>query len=180
MYSDSIRELTDISDTPNGEPKRYKNAIGYIRLRWKVGKGEYVEAYEHRFVMGLPAKNLEVHHINHVKDDNRPDNLVILSKVDHAKLHAKLNQKKFEAAKAKRNGYRSVAAYQKAERRKRRETQRAADYQEMQRLYQQGYSTIQIGEVFGIDSSNVSRHLRQIGTTMRLGANQYDENRPTK
>lgn len=36
---------------------------------------------------------LEVHHINHDKQDNRPANLLPLSKVEHAKLHARLKRK---------------------------------------------------------------------------------------
>jgi hypothetical protein len=47
----------------------------------------YVEAYEHRVVMGLPDHALEIHHVNGVKTDNRRENLVALSKSDHAILH---------------------------------------------------------------------------------------------
>ncbi len=42
----SIRSLRPSEPDPPGEPKRYKNSGGYTRLRWKVGKGEYVERYE--------------------------------------------------------------------------------------------------------------------------------------
>lgn len=41
-----IRQLRQGEPVPGGEPKRYENAKGYVRLRWKVGPHEYVEIYE--------------------------------------------------------------------------------------------------------------------------------------
>ncbi len=42
----SIRSLRPSESDPPGEPRKYKNRDGYTRLRWKIGKGEYVERYE--------------------------------------------------------------------------------------------------------------------------------------
>src|SRR5215472_15500329 len=81
-----IRSLRAGEPIPDGEPRRYENASGYVRLRWKVGKGQYVEAFEHRVVMELPQG--EVHHLNHDPADNRPENLVVLSEEEHRRLHA--------------------------------------------------------------------------------------------
>lgn len=56
----------------------YKNNHGYVR--------------EHRLVMERSINRFllpdeEVHHLNGNKTDNRASNLIILSKVDHARLH---------------------------------------------------------------------------------------------
>lgn len=41
----SIRSLRPGEPWPEGEPRRYLNAEGYTRLRWKVGPGQHVETY---------------------------------------------------------------------------------------------------------------------------------------
>jgi hypothetical protein len=66
--------------------RKYKR--GYVMVR--IG-GTYL--YEHRMVaeqlLGRPLMPREVvHHINGVKDDNRPENLLVLpSSSEHARLH---------------------------------------------------------------------------------------------
>lgn len=72
---------------PPSTPKRYIDHHGYVILRWKVGPKTYVEVKEHRLVAGLPDEGLHVHHINHVKTDNRPENLQVLSHSEHARAH---------------------------------------------------------------------------------------------
>jgi hypothetical protein len=92
----STRTLKHGDPTPAGQPSRYLNDRGYVRLRWLVGSASYIEVYEHRLVMGLPPRELEVHHINHVKTDNRRENLVVLTKIEHAKLHAALTPNQYK------------------------------------------------------------------------------------
>ncbi|KKN75624.1 hypothetical protein LCGC14_0378620 [marine sediment metagenome] len=86
----SIRQLQPNEPIPKGEPRRYKNAAGYIRLRWSTKDGNYIEAYEHRVVTGAGPR-MQVHHRNHDKSDNRLENLEILTSTAHGKTHRRIN-----------------------------------------------------------------------------------------
>src|SRR5258707_5551616 len=78
----TIRTLRADEPIPAGEPRRYKDGRGYVRLRWLVGHAEYVEEYEHRLVAGRP--DAEVHHLNGNKADNGRENLLILTKEERS------------------------------------------------------------------------------------------------
>lgn len=80
------RRLEDDEPIPEGVPKRYLSGSGYMRLRWKIAPLTYVEAYEHRIVAGAKGKQ-QVHHLNGVKHDNRPENLQVMAPGDHTRLH---------------------------------------------------------------------------------------------
>jgi predicted transcriptional regulator len=83
-----IRTLRPGESAPTSEPRRYKSADGYMRLRWLVGPQQYVECYEHRLVAGMPSESMEVHHLNGIRDDNRPENLAVLTPEEHQAQHA--------------------------------------------------------------------------------------------
>ena len=80
-----ITQLGQGDPVPDWEPRRYRTAHGYIKLRWHLGDGQALEVYEHRLVTGV--KPDPVHHINLRKDDNRPDNLEVLSPSEHGMRH---------------------------------------------------------------------------------------------
>jgi len=82
------RSLRPGEQIPEGEPYRYPNDRGYIRLRWKIGPKQYVECYEHRVIDGRVTTAEHVHHMNHVRDDNRPENLEHLTQAEHSERHA--------------------------------------------------------------------------------------------
>lgn len=139
-----------------------------MRLRWLVGPNEYVEAYEHRLVKKCP-QGLHVHHVNRVRDDNREENLKVLTPSEHEKIHANLSRERHARMRENRDGLRSWNSFKKHVRNQVRREQRMCKYRKMKELYERGYTTVQIGELFGMDPSNVSIHLRQVGTSMRCG-----------
>jgi len=75
---------------PESKPGRYLRDHGYVILRWRIGPYEYVETYEHRVIDGRITTEDEVHHINLVRSDNRPENLRPLSTEDHHLEHSEI------------------------------------------------------------------------------------------
>jgi hypothetical protein len=69
---------------------------GYIFVKSKGHPRAYRNGFVKRCVLvmesklGRPLNRTEhVHHLNEVRDDDRPENLIILTNSEHAKLHAK-------------------------------------------------------------------------------------------
>jgi hypothetical protein len=77
------------SESPGWKGGKYRDEKGYIRIytpNHPGGKNGYV--FEHRLVMEeklgrylLPTER--VHHVNTIRDDNRPGNLQLISPSDH-------------------------------------------------------------------------------------------------
>lgn len=80
----SVRSYGEV---PSGEPGRYLSSHGYVRLRWLVGVNAYAECYEHRLAAGFPEPHLHVHHIDGIKTNNGPENLLVISAADHQRIH---------------------------------------------------------------------------------------------
>ena len=80
-----------------------KNDQGYIQIYIPEHPNKSKQGYvfEHRIVMEKNIKRFlkkteHVHHINGVKDDNRVENLIILSSNKHHKIHSKeINRDKY-------------------------------------------------------------------------------------
>ena len=98
-----IRQLKAGEPVPSGEPKRYRSGHGYIRLRWRVSAGQYVEVYEHRVTDGVVTHAQHVHHLNEVKHDNAPSNLEPLTAEEHARRHRTIDRA--EAVRLYRAGF---------------------------------------------------------------------------
>lgn len=146
----AIRTLGRDEPIPTGEPRRYLAHSGYVRLRWRVGTEDYVEEYEHRVTMGRPAG--DVHHLNGDKGDNRPDNLVVLTKAQHTAHHQ---------VERPRTG--RARDQQRAQRR----AEEAARWEAIAAAYTGGASLVACGDLYGLHHSNVSRGLRRRGVAIR-------------
>lgn len=144
-----IRRLTHGDEIPDSEPRRYSHSEGYVVLRWKVGVEEYVEAFEHRVVMGLPPPHLHVHHRDGDKTNNSPDNLELMSVAEHSSHHA---EPKPTVRWRRRNGRRALRGFPR---------------HEAAQLYREGWSTTELADRYGVDASNISRGLRARGVEMR-------------
>ena len=73
---------------------RRKDANGYWLVKVREGGGRWDK--EHVLIAeGVVGRKLRlgehVHHINCIRDDNRPENLVILAAGDHSSAHHSLN-----------------------------------------------------------------------------------------
>lgn len=159
----TIRTLRHDEPLPDGEPKRYRDGRGYIRLRWKVATSTYVEEYEHRIVAGRPHPRFDVHHLNGDKQDNRRENLRVLTREEHAALHQQ------DRPPGRYGPYRSRDAMEKAQRAKDRRRKRDALREDIREMYESGMTTVEIAGQIGIDASGVSRHLRAAGGRGRTG-----------
>ena len=85
---------------------RRNDGQGYVMLRRPehpmAQSNGYV--YEHRLVMSehigrILEKGEEVHHINGIRDDNRPENLTVIKSGKHQKLHADHRREVWELRK---------------------------------------------------------------------------------
>jgi 5-methylcytosine-specific restriction protein A len=153
---------------PDGEPKRRRASGGYIRLEWRECGDIIRVILEHRLVMGNPHPRFDVHHINGVKTDNRPENLQLLTRSDHIKLHAEQGgaARASERYRKLRNGEPTASEASKA-RRLEREQEARERVGEMRRLYAGGLTTTEIGQRVGLHPSGVSRHLREAGVLLK-------------
>lgn len=96
-------DMTDFSDVKvfslnyrrTGCRKELKpgNPNDHLMFNLINDEGKYVVIYIHQLVWrqfyGEIPKGFDVHHVNFNPNDNRPENLVLLSHPEHIKLHAK-------------------------------------------------------------------------------------------
>lgn len=175
-----VRTLRPGEVRPDGEPSRYPDRAGYVRLRWHVGPNEYVEIREHRAVLGLDAPH--VHHRNRDTSDNRPENLAALTVSEHASLHGKERQKfdRIRAAKLYAAGlstpelarvfgvhhvsvFRGLRAVGVTLRRPGVSARVEVDERAVIALYQSGLGRRAVGQALGIGAEIVERVLRERG-----------------
>lgn len=175
-----IRQLRDDESIPTSAPRRYKSSKGYIRLRWRLPDGNYVEAYEHRIIAGRPKGH--VHHKNRVTGDNRPDNLVALASQDHVALHATERHKfsRSEAARLYTSGHSTVdiaarfgvnhGTVYRALDKLGVPFRQASDYWKkdidlvrIRELHGAGWSTYRIADALGVSQQNIQIRVRWLG-----------------
>ena len=93
--SESCREAwaTKRQRMPLGSRRKDSNGYWLVKVREGAGRWdkEHVLIAEREAGREL-APDEHVHHINCVRDDNRPENLAILRSGDHARAHGSLNR----------------------------------------------------------------------------------------
>jgi len=93
LFSEETREKLSIAKLNNPKTKGTRiTSQGYVEFTIGENKGrrEHVVIMERNLGRRL-TDNECVHHLNHVKDDNRIKNLMLMTISDHAALHAKEN-----------------------------------------------------------------------------------------
>jgi hypothetical protein len=92
VFSDEHKQNMRKSALERGEKSASGFSIkpsGYV----EITRGEHKGRLQHRVIaeqaIGRPLLDFEVvHHINHKKSDNRPENLTVMTLSEHAKHHA--------------------------------------------------------------------------------------------
>lgn len=101
--SEETRKKMSEAKTQGGIGHKKKRPDGYISIYFPDHPLSSVDGYimEHQLVMEcLIGRHLEpnecVHHINFIKDDNRKENLQLMTINEHMSLHSKLRHKNKE------------------------------------------------------------------------------------
>ena len=101
ILSSETRKKMSIAKKKGGIGHKKKRCDGYISIYFPDHPNSNKDGYifEHVLVMecfiGRHLKNDEVvHHINHKRDDNRKENLKLMTKSEHMSFHAKERAKK--------------------------------------------------------------------------------------
>ncbi len=172
------RRLPPGSPIPTAPPRRY-NFQGYVILRWTIAPREQVEALEHRVVDGRVTTAAVVHHINGVKNDNRPENLEHLGgHREHQRAHGCLDGKtaaglyasgltQKQVAEALGSTDASVCRALATLGVQRRPPKRKHDYDAIARQYEGGASTAKLARKHGLNRGSVYAILIQEGVVPR-------------
>ena len=85
---------------PNWNGGKFK-ANGYIKVLCPEHPRQHLKyVFEHIIVAEEKLgryllKNEDVHHINGIRDDNRPENIIVMTHSEHLRYHAKIRNNKF-------------------------------------------------------------------------------------
>jgi hypothetical protein len=91
-----IRKFINSHQSKRGRrTTKYKDADGYIRIYFPEHHKSNIEGWVHEHIIVAEnfygrevGENEEVHHINRIRDDNRPENIEIKTKHSHRSLKA--------------------------------------------------------------------------------------------
>lgn len=158
--------------------RKKKTKPGYIMLNWRIGRAEWVRAFEHRIVDGKVTTAEHVHHINGIKDDNRPANLAFITKSEHSSLHNRVEYDETAAcemylsgassiATGKAFGVSSASILRMLDRRgigRRRTCEPVAiDYAAVEDMYQRGVRGMAMMRQLKVGRKTLARAFRELG-----------------
>ena len=103
VFSDESKQKMSLAKIQGGIGHKKKRSDGYIAIYFPDHPLSNSDGYimEHQLVMEcLIGRHLEknecVHHINFIKDDNRKENLQLMTINEHMSLHSKLRHQNKE------------------------------------------------------------------------------------
>lgn len=88
---------------PRWREGQYLNPAGYrlilIKGEYKLEHRHTWEQVNHACILPEAHGRLSIHHINMIKTDNRPENLVMLTNQEHGRVHRLMDASRYEEAK---------------------------------------------------------------------------------
>jgi len=130
---------------------------GYVQMN----DAEHRKQYEHRYIWerayGEIPIGYEIHHINGIKDDNRLENLELLTKAEHVQRHPVSEQSKEKHGDVFRELWRMGIL--KPRRNEEHGRWHVLPLLLLLRLYDKGKSPNKIAKILKVDKSNIQKGL---------------------
>jgi hypothetical protein len=177
MADRTYRTLKPGEAIPTGSYYRKHTKHGYVLRVWRVAPKTYVQCLEHRVVAGVVTRD-HVHHVNGIKDDNRPENLQVISPGEHTRIHHTLPVDEGEICRLYSEGWSSLrisaelgiataTILRVLERNdvERRRPRAQVDYEAVKAMHADGVRCLAMQRRLGVGRKAIMRAFRELGLT---------------